>query len=241
MTALTLLLALTLGDTGPTRCGPDGCFPTVPSRQASRAKTTKSTKSKTKSPASKKTATPKAEAAPSVPNFGVDMDKLAGSERYSLNGTDVTQDKARRLIEGRGQVPNDASWPRLTVIGSQADRQKVQEDFRNSPPLAGFRNAVVVQDYDPKDWPVAQSGFVTVGQPTIYFQSPDGKVLHRQDDYADGPEGLATALRRADPGYKPGADPDKRKSPAIDLTHIPPLAWIFGAGALLVLLRRGKA
>jgi hypothetical protein len=59
-----------------------------------------------------------------------------------------------------------------------------------------------VQDYAPGNWAV-KDGFFTEGKPTIYLQAPNGKVLHRQDDYSDGAAGLATALRKADPNYSP--------------------------------------
>lgn len=90
---------------------------------------------------------------------------------------------------------------------------------------------------------VKDFGFQASGEPTIYVQAPaglalldrkgkpmlvkdsdgrviqrltlGGEVLHRQDDYSDGPEGLAKALagaiRRVDPNYQPVKDPDLRK------------------------------
>ena len=89
---------------------------------------------------------------------------------------------------------------------------------------------------------VKDFGFQGVGDPTIYVQAPPGlplldrkgrpmsvkdasgrmvqrltvagDVLHRQDDYSDGPEGLAKglagAIRRVDPNYQPAKDPDLR-------------------------------
>lgn len=175
-------------------------------------------------------------------NYGVEMDKLArGQERYVLNGRLATSADAREALAG-GSVPDDKGRLRLTVIGDPAARKRVVGDLATAPELAEFRERFVVQDYAPDHWAVSRTGFFAGGAPTVYVQGPDGRVLHRQDDYR-GPADLAGALRRADPAYDRERDPDLRKLPRllpVDLSRIPAAAWLLAAGALvLLLLRKG--
>ena len=175
-----------------------------------------------------------------VQNYGVDTSKLGGKEAYKINGRPVTKAQAEQAIQG-GQVPDDAHKLRLTVIGGETERKQVLADLTGSPVLATWKDKLLVQAYPPDHWAVAQSGFVTGGKPTVYLQSPDGKVLHRQDDYQDGADGLAKALRKADPDYRPDKDQDKRKDPALPgLPELPPWAPIAGVSGLVLLLLLGK-
>lgn len=149
---------------------------------------------------------------PKIENFGLMADQLGkrGFDHYELNGRPVAQGDAFRAVkEG---VPADESLLRVTVIGSEAHRQRVISDLTNAP--AQLRDRFVLQGYDPQHWAV-QPGFFRGGSPTIYVQSPSGQVLHRQDDYQDGPSGLFEAIRRADPNYTPTRDPDLRKSSSL--------------------------
>lgn len=173
-------------------------------------------------------------------NFGVDQTKLGGLEAYKINGKPVTKAQAEKAIQG-GQVPDDAHKLRLTVIGQESERKQVLADLAASPALVPFKDKLLVQAYAPDHWAVAQAGFVTTGKPTVYLQAPDGKVLHRQDDYQDGADGLAKALRKADPDYKPDKDQDKRKDPVLPgLPELPPWAPVAGLGGLVLLLLLGK-
>lgn len=57
-------------------------------------------------------------------------------------------------------------------------------------------------------------GPALAGKPTIYVQTPDGTVQHRQDDYAGGAQGLRPAferLRKPDKNYRPDKDRDLRR------------------------------
>jgi hypothetical protein len=181
---------------------------------------------------------PEVAAAPrqGTPNFGVDLDRLhAGEERYHLNGVPVSREQAAQVMTGN-TIPDDAARLRLTVIGDDGGR--VAQDLGNAPALAPWKDRLVVQTYPPNHWAVAKTGFFTQGRPTIYVQTPTGKVLHRQDDYADGADGLARALRRADPNYDPKKDPDLRRSVGLDLSRVPTPVWIGAAGLLLLFRRR---
>jgi hypothetical protein len=174
-------------------------------------------------------------AKPRVENFGVDVSKLGKGPRYIHNGREVTRGQALEAIEGK--LPDDAQLPRLTVIGPEAERKAVLADIASHAALAPYKGRFVVQGYDPSHWAV--QGFVTGGKPTIYVQRPDGKVLHRQDDYR-GPEALAAALRKVDPSYDPAKDPDatRPKGLPFDAKDVPLWAWLAGAGAVLLILSR---
>jgi hypothetical protein len=182
--------------------------------------------------------------AKTVTNFGVDLDKLNGhrEERYQINGKAASRSQARQALQD-ATIPDDAGRLRLTVIGEPASTQRVVGDLASAPALASWKERVVVQSYPANHWAVAQAGFYTAGKPTIYVQTPAGKVLHRQDDYSDGADGLATALRRADPNYDARKDPDLRQSPVphLDLAKIPTSAWLLGAAALFLLISRKRS
>jgi hypothetical protein len=174
-----------------------------------------------------------------VPNYGVDLDQLHGDreERYHLNGIPVSRDQARKAMAG-GTIPDDAGRLRLTVIGDAESTSRVTKDLDANPALAAWKDRLVVQAYPPTHWAMAKAGFYTAGRPTIYVQTPAGQVLHRQDDYADGADGLAQALRRADPTYDPSKDADLRRSGLFSLGKVPAPVWILAAAVVILLFRR---
>lgn len=194
-----------------------------------------------------------------APLFGVDLDKLGavpeGRVRYTLNGRPVGPRTAYESLPPAPvdpepieapELPDPAGKIHVTVIGSDADRAAVMRDLATSPALASRRPRLVVREYRPDHWHVADVGFKVDGKPTIYVQTEDGIVRHRQDVY-QGPAPLATALRKADPQYDPKLDPDASVSPALHLkawelaSKIPPTVWVLGAaGVLLILTRKDK-
>ncbi|GIW56326.1 MAG: hypothetical protein KatS3mg082_2730 [Nitrospiraceae bacterium] len=167
-----------------------------------------------------------------VQNFGIDRSKLAlQRERFMVNGQQITKQQACQLLEN-GSLEDDSHKLRLTVIGSETDRKRVLADLKGS--LADLAGDFLVQAYPPDNWAVSRAGFYTAGTPTIYVQDPSGKVLHRQDDYDDGPEGLRKALeaiRKPNPNYDQSRDPDRRK-PATDFATL----IILGIAGILTLL-----
>jgi hypothetical protein len=170
-------------------------------------------------------------------DFGVMRDRLAAEERFSLNGVPVKPEQARLALAG---LIDDSQWLRLTIIGSAAERQVVLNDLQSHPTLAELRGRLLVQAYEPDHWAVAAAGFVRTGKPTIYLQAPDGRVLHRQDEYR-GPERLAATLRRADPDYHPERDPDLDQLPVLSrLTRLPSWAWALAAILSLFLISRWR-
>lgn len=181
-----------------------------------------------------------------VQNFGIIRPGLNGSaERITLDGRQITMAEAARILQA-GSLADDSGKLRLTVIGAEPDRRRVLDDLQG--PLADIAAQCLVQDYPPDHWAVAQAGFYTAGKPTIYVQAPDGKVLHRQDDYADGAEGFRQAferLRKPDPNYRPDKDRDLRRpmdgllSRLIDVLVRPfrvILSWLLAAGVVFILI-----
>src|SRR5581483_11679383 len=107
------------------------------------------------------------------------------------------------------KIVDDSRKCRITVIGPGALRQKVLDDLAKAPGLSTW---AIMRGYDPGHWAMTGAGFVTKGSPTIYCQAPDGRVLHRQDDYDGGAEALLQALRKAKESYDPKKDPDLRQT-----------------------------
>jgi len=175
---------------------------------------------------------------------GLQRDKFDLDDRgWRLNGRPISEETARAILRGEG-IPDDSRKLRLTVIGSEAERKPVLADLAAAPALAGIREQLVIQDYPPGHWAL-KCGFRTDGHPTIYLQSPDGKVLSRQDAYG-GPEQLAGAIRKARPDYKPDADPNLSKPtplvPGVNFGSVPPMAWLAGlAGISFLALNRRQS
>lgn len=158
------------------------------------------------------------------------------------------EDAVRRFKAG---LPDDKDKLRLTLIGAEADCDRVLADLKASPELAEFRSRYVVQSYRPENWAVRNYGFVTTGKPTIYLQVPaNGYVpLMRVDAYA-GPAKLASQLRNADPSYEPAKDPDGTPSPSLPggdmlaglFARVKALPWyvwaLAAAGVILFIVNR---
>lgn len=174
-----------------------------------------------------------------VSNYGIDQSRIGRRERFTRDGVEISQEDAlRSLHEGQNPtIPADQNQLRVTVIGPQADTERVRTDLQSHAALATFRGQVVTNFFTPDHWAV-QCGFVASGRPTIYIQAPDGTVLHRQDDYVDGPEGLALALaearRRVDPNYQPVNDHDLRKNKFLNFLSQIPLEVLLIVGGLLM-------
>jgi hypothetical protein len=169
-----------------------------------------------------------------VEDFGVMRDRLAGNdERHSLNGDAVS---AREALAAIDRLEDDSEKLRLTIIGSQAERQAVLKDFESNADLVALRDRLLIQSYPADHWAVANVGFVRSGHPTIYLQSRDGTVRHRQGEYR-GPEKLAEAIRRADPHYRPQNDPDLNRPNLLPHFHFPRMpGWGWAVAGILLLV-----
>lgn len=145
--------------------------------------------------------------------FGVDESRLAKADRYWLGGKEVPRERITQLFN-RPNLPDPSARLRVTVIGD--GRDAVLKDLAAHPAFAACRGRCDVRGYPADHWHI-KPGFVVSGRPTVYVQSHDGTVLHRQDDYVGGAEALAAAvdraerLRRPPPDYRPDRDKDLRR------------------------------
>lgn len=176
---------------------------------------------------------PKPDAGPAVEDYGVDVSKLNADGPVYWHGEErISRGQALDLVTNG--IPDDAHKLRLTVIGPDAQRQQVLADYGADPEMAALRERCLVWSVPADHWSVTKAGFFTSGAPTVYLQAPDGKVLHRQDDYK-GKEDFQ-AIRKAVADYDPKKDPDRRKSDTLALGDLPPAAWAFGGVAALLLV-----
>jgi hypothetical protein len=165
-----------------------------------------------------------------VENFGVRQDKLPRRDGFSSNGRPATQDEVERALKCGGGFSDDSGKWRLTIIGpTKAKRDQVFNDLQTHPLLSAWKDRLCVQSYTPDGWAVTGVNLPRGGDPTIVVQSAadaNGKaaVLHCQYDYDDGADGLAKALRAADPNFNPKGAPDLRKMepPPAPAPLIPP-------------------
>lgn len=168
-------------------------------------------------------------------NFGIDLGEFQAS-RYKVqrNGKEISIQEASDMLTNN--LP-DPQRPRLTIIGTEADRKEAMRLLKG--PLAAAASEFIIRDYPPNHWAIARCGFVTDGQPTIYAQQADGTVLFRQNDL-NGLELNLEVLRKPDGNYQPERDPDYRKGGKLE--NVLPLLAIGVAGLLLMLaFQRSKA
>lgn len=172
-----------------------------------------------------------------VQNFGVDRTKLCQDADgcYRINGQKVSKEQLYQALQSG--LSDDAGKLRLTVIGSPAETATVLADLEADPE---FKNNIHVWCAGPDDWSLkdavtGESMFQTSGKPTVYLQSPDGTVLHRQDGYTKGD---ISALRKVRP-YDPKKDPDVRK-PSTPAGLGLPLPLLLMAAGLAFLIFQSK-
>lgn len=185
-----------------------------------------------------------------LPNFGIDSAKLNNRPRFELNGHTASAQEAIDAI--REKIPEDAKKLRITVIGDAADRKRVTDAFHEAEPA--LKERTTLWSVPPDHWSLTnlETGkpiFRTNGKPTLYVQAPDGKVLHRQDDFAGAQD--FEAIRRAIKNYDAAKDPDLRKaapvpipppapapSPIPTSSTMPGIALLLGVLGFLFMKRR---
>lgn len=96
-----------------------------------------------------------------------------GSPRYTRKGVEIARDEAFDAVSATGDKPA------LTVIGT-VDQLKTFRDAYTRTDLPG---RFAFQGYTPDNWAVR--GFVHDGSPTIYVQSPDGKIILHLKSFDD--------------------------------------------------------
>jgi hypothetical protein len=186
-----------------------------------------------------------------VLNFGLDESRLSRKGSYELSGVAVDARRALAAV-GEGTLSDDSNRWHLTCVASEGMRQRVARDLADAPALAPHRGKLLTHYYAPDHWAVGPYNLAALGKPAdpvlILQGPPDAKgraqVVHAQLDYQDGAEGLAEAVRKADPAFRLDAQPDLRKpapSPAppalpapADAPHLPGWACaLLGVVALL--------
>lgn len=159
----------------------------------------------------KKKADTKAPAPPQVEvdgtqNFGVDWQKIEG-HGATYAGLPISNESAKRMIEN--EIPDHKQKFHLVVIGTEAERKGVIDQLAQlEPQIAGrvLPRSVKPGEFSLKDSATGQTVYKD-GNPSVYFQAPDGKVLHRQADGAN----VVDAIRKAVKHYDADKDPDMRK------------------------------
>lgn len=177
-----------------------------------------------------------------VRNFGLDLRGMREdtTEHYHINGRYVARDQVYEALM-TGTLTDDRSKRRLSIIGSDADCKRALGTLP-----ADLSAKYLVQCLKPDNFLVARTGFKTDGAPTIYLQQPPdpktgfGEVLWREDTLTAQ---TWDNFRKADPDYKPDADPNPNKpkpAPAVPATPAPAVTggipWYVWAGGALALL-----
>ncbi len=170
------------------------------------------------------------------PCFGVACGKIGAGPTYKLNGQSISPHAAYEAVE-KG-LNDDGRKLRVSIIGPSPLREKARADLDKHAGFAAVRDQYAVRDFAPDHWAL-KPGFVTAGKPTIYCQDPEGKVLHRQDDFAGGADALVAALRRARDSYDPRRDPDLRSRFA-DWPRFASFAAALAAGVVFIALLRRR-
>lgn len=176
-------------------------------------------------------------------NYGLDVSRLSHTPAYSAHGAEANE-FVQEIVRRTPMVEAKDSAYHVTVIGTPDERAKVVNDIKTHKAFDGLRDRLLVQDYAPGEWAVdPKLGFKTDGRPSIYVQTSanrgdprGGRVVYRTRDYSLGPEGLASAIRKADPHYNPDIDP------GINPFSIPQSWLIAGAvviGAAVLLPKKG--
>lgn len=171
-------------------------------------------------------------------NFGLDLSKIGQhGTRYFVGGRVVDRKTAFEAVE-KGQLTDDSGKLRVTVFGSPARTKPVADAIRADSVGA----KVHVQQYQPTDPMVKGLGFATPTDPTLYVQEPAGKVRHRSRT-APTPAEAVGAVRKANDGYRPAADPNLSAGGGLNLSglaaflgSIPGYAYALAGGLIVLIL-----
>ncbi|WP_435005176.1 hypothetical protein P12x_003070 [Tundrisphaera lichenicola] len=124
----------------------------------------------------------------------------------------------------------------LTIIGPEAERRATVERLRRDPEFAQVADRMgdrlAINAYEPGNPMVAGVGLPANGRPDIVIQDATGKELNRHQ--ADpGPVVLVAEIRKADPQYRPGLEPQAD-------SDIPREVWLGLAGLAILFILRAK-
>lgn len=146
---------------------------------------------------------------PPLRNFGVTLSGTQTGTRYRRGGSDISPEEADAYLSGDTSAnPSPTKTTKhVVVIGPESATLEVTKELHFCKLMDKLPACYSIQAFLPDDWQVKDSGYVTGGNPTIYFLDDDGKVLYRRDDADCSTEELVAALRDADPDYQPANDP----------------------------------
>jgi hypothetical protein len=162
-------------------------------------------------------------------------------EHIEINGKVASHGECLRTLE-KG-VPMDADKYRLTIIGGDAERAKVEKDWQDAD--AYLREKTNVWSVPGDHWSLRDnvSGaamFSAKGSPTVYFTDAKGTVIYHEDDY-QGPSDFQ-AIRKRVAEYEAKRDPGR--FPLIASMGVPPIAvggmLALGAAGMGYVLTRRK-
>jgi hypothetical protein len=141
----------------------------------------------------------------------VNNSKIAKTPVYTFNGRPISPTAAFNAVD---KIPDNKDKFSMTIIGEKGMRDVVNADWENYSREIGLHDKVNIWSVPADHWSLKDPErnlpvFVNTGNPTIYLQAPNGKVIHRQDNYS-GPIDLG-AIRKAIDSYDPRHDPDRRR------------------------------
>ncbi len=138
---------------------------------------------------------------------GVVRSGVSIEPKYTFQGKEIEKGKAYEILGAASDLIDDSKKATVSVIGPDKVRKETLAALK-----ASLGDGFKYWEGESADWSF-DPGFKRAGNPvTIYCQSPDGKVLHRQDDLEGGTQAAIEAIRKANPAYDPAKDPDKRKA-----------------------------
>ena len=161
---------------------------------------------------------------PKIPNFGVTVDKIAGSPEYSVNGRPCTRSEAMAATD---EIPDESKLFRVVAVGAKDFLDKVSGDWETAKSL---HSAALLQCYEPEYW-WAKENNLPAGSLTVC--DPTGKAVHFQQGYDLGDWKLFGGA------FDPSKTPDLRADP-IAAFFKKAVEWV-KANQLISLLIAGAA
>ncbi len=142
------------------------------------------------------------------PPGGVARNKFIGEgrNRYILSGREVEPPEALAAIEAGGSggdLTDDSTYPFLTVVGSEADRDRILKDARDTLVLSSLKLRW-------KAFPPGHKMVADFPAGLLHLQAPNGRPLGSLAAY-DGPEKLAEWVKTRMAVYDPSKDPGPGK------------------------------
>jgi hypothetical protein len=182
-------------------------------------------------------------------NYGINTENLPSDNAYTKNGKPVTRREAFQLVTGGG-VDNDNNQPWIVAVGDAAFLSKFRSLWQSLP--SETRSKFNLQTYTPDNWGASGVGYAS-GVTCTKPDNGSGKAVV-QWRFRELPsiEQLTEGLRKADPNYRPDADPDPAKpkpktpsgpdgNPINPQTPTIPIMWVIvGIGIVILLIRKDK-